>query len=279
MSETPKQINIDSFDGLSLNVWDWNGAGPALLLLYCTGTMSRIWDPVVDRLTRDFRVLAADTRGQGDSAHPAKRDAYIWKNSGRDLLSIVDALNLGPGTVAVGHSGGAAHVAYAEHLRPGVFQRVMLIDAIIGPEEAFQGPNILAEKSRRRVNEFESREEARERFASKPPMNAWHPEALDAYVAHALKDLPDGRVGLKCPGDREAWFYELGGATDIFAELDSMPIQAMLVTGGDSYVKPLAELQHSLMPHADFRVVDGAGHFIPQEKPAEVAALIDEFLV
>jgi len=226
-------------------------------------------------LGEGFRCIAMDTRGHGDSEYPADVDAVEWSHSGRDLLTLVDLLGL-TSPYAVGHSAGAAHVAYAEHFRPGVFERVVLIDAIIGPPAARQGGQVLAELVRRRKGDFASRAEARERFAAKPPMNRWHPEALDAYVAHAFRDTPEG-VTLKLSGEGEAEFYLRSGAAEVFAELESMPVRALLITGDDSDVRALAEAQHAALPHAELRVFADCGHFIPQEKPAETAAALRDW--
>lgn len=273
----PERLTISGSGGVRLNVWDHGGGGPPLLLCHCTGTLGRVWDPVVRKLAGAFRCIAVDTRGHGDSESPPVREAYAWRTSGEDLLHVVDALELGGPVMAAGHSGGGAHVAYAEYMRPGVFERVVLIDAIIGPRHVFQEPSPLAEKVRRRVNVFESLEAARERLTSKPPMSLWVEEAVAAYLEHGLFQQDDGSWALKCPGDREAWFYELGGASDLFEELDRLPVKTLLVAGGRDYGKALAELQHERLPHATLRVVEDAGHFVVQERPEAIARLLLEW--
>ncbi len=274
---TPRRLSARGAGGVLLNVWDYGGDGPTLLLCHCTGTLARIWDPVVRHLGNRFRCIALDTRGQGDSDAPAAHAEYAWKLSGHDLLYVLDALELEAPIMAAGHSAGGAHVAYAEYLRPGVFGRVVLIDAIIGPDHVFTLPSPLAEMVRRRVNVFPTRELARERFVAKPPMNTWVAEAVDLYVEHGLWQRDDGQWELKCPGDREAFFYELGGASDVYAELDRMPVETLLVVGDDSNSKALAELQHQLLPHASLRVVADASHFVVQERPEEIARLLLEW--
>ncbi len=274
----PQALAVSGFGGELLNVWDYGGDGPPLLLLHCTGTHGRVWDPVAHRLSSRFRVLAPDARGHGDSAKPQDRDAYRWEWSGRDVLAVVDALALGPDRLAVGHSGGGAQVAYAEMLRPGVFPRVALIDAIIAPSVAFSGESYLAKTARQRRTHFESRAEARDRFASKLPMRAWHPDALEAYVEYGLADDPSGGVNLKCPSHVEAWIYELGGASDVFERLEELQFDALLLTGGRSNIKPFVELQHARLPHSTFHCMEEAGHFIPQELPETLAAVLADWL-
>ncbi len=264
--------------GVGINVWDYGGAGAPLLLCHCTGGLARLWDPVVKRLEGRFHAWAVDSRGHGDSDQPEDREAYAWIRSGEDVLAVLDQLDLGPSVCAVGHSAGAAHIAYAEMLRPGAFGKVMLVEAIIGPREFFKGNSMLAETARRRRNVFAGRVEARERFAAKPPKNTWHAEALDAYIAHGLKELPDGRVALKLPGRLEAYVYEQGGACDVFERLAELTFDALLVAGSASYGPALVAGQRERLPHAEERLIEGAGHFLPQERPAETARLILDWL-
>ena len=150
----------------------------------------------------------------------------------------------------------------------------MLMDAVVADRQFFQGENPLAEKVRRRKNSFESVASARERLYSKPPMEHWVPEAVDSYLAHAFHVDALGACELKCPGTREAWFYELGGASDLYDALGELAHPTALVTGENSYGKAWVEAQQARLPDAHIDIVPGAGHFIPQEKPVETAALI-----
>lgn len=261
-----------------LNVWDYGGNGPPLFLSHCTGTLARVWDSTVRALAGGFRCIAFDTRGHGDSEAPGTREDCAWILSGLDLLHVVDHFALEQPLYAAGHSAGGAHVGYACLARPGLFDRVMLIDSIIGPSAIFdQFENPMPGRVRRRVNVFPSREAARARLGSKPPMQLWVEEVFQNYLHFGMRDREDGQVELKLPGDREAWFYEMGGATDLFDALHTIDSPAMVVAGEHSDVPFLLELQSKALPNCTYRRVEGASHFVPLEKPAEVAALMLEF--
>lgn len=277
---TPEPLRVEGDNGVGIRVWDYGGEGPALLLAHCTGTLARVWDPVVPDLLKHFRVIAPDTRGHGDSDKPEDPEAYHWMHSGRDLLAVVDELGLGSGILAVGHSAGATHICYAELERPGTFRRTVLIDPIMHPP--MPGPamlsNPMAEAARRRMNVFESREAARARFASKPPMNAWAPAVLDAYIAHGFNDRDGDGVELKCLGHIEAMLYEQGGASDTFERLHELELQPALVTGDISNVRITVEMQRDRFTEVQFHIIEDASHFIPQEHPAQIAQLIIDWL-
>jgi pimeloyl-ACP methyl ester carboxylesterase len=273
----PRRHTIFAEDGLALNVWEHEGSGPPLLLTHCTGMLGRIWDPVVRRLAGRYRVIAPDMRGHGDSALPTAFEQTHWHRCGQDVLRIVDALGLEAPLRAAGHSAGGAHLGYAEQARPGLFPRPILIEAIMTPPELYQPEHSPAASARRRINTFASVGEARVRYAAKPPMNTWHPEAFDAYLTHAFHAQPDATVALKLPGLIEAWFYDHGGACDLFAALPTLTWRPLLVAGEHSPQRVLSELQHGRIPHSELRIVSGAGHFVVQEQPDTIARMIRDW--
>lgn len=275
---SPKEFRVPGHEGLQINVVDYGGEGPSLVLCHCTGTFARIWDPIVARLGEGFHIYAIDARGQGESEQPDDSDAYAWINSGRDLLAVIDALGLGRGIYAVGHSAGAAHIGYAEWLQPGTFSKAILIDPIIGPREAFAGESPLAASARRRRDAFENLESARERLGSKPPMLHWTPDTFEAYLANAFRTHEDGKLVLKCPGTREAWVYEHGGASDLFEDLGALDLPLLIVTAENSNVRMLAEWQAQRLRNARLETLPKVSHFIPQEAPDETVCLIREWL-
>lgn len=270
----PTKSFIEGANAVPIAVWDHGGSGSPLILVHCTGTHARIWDPLVPGLLERYHVYAIGTRGHGDSGQPQEPEAYSWSYSALDLLAVLEALELTSGILTVGHSAGATHICNASLLKPQYFGRTVLIDPIIGPMMPISGENPMAAATRRRINVFESRQAARERFASKPPMDTWHPDALDAYVDHAFNDRPDGTVQLKCPGTIEAHFYDHGGRSDLFDRLGEIQLESLLVTSDGSNVRPMVDLQKERLKNCQFHIVEDASHFIPQEKPQEIVQLI-----
>ncbi len=273
---TPDTRHLQGAD-ISITAYAYPGEEPPILFCHCTGVCARVWDPVVAQLSIPNRIIAPDARGHGDSDKPRTPAAYTWRGFAEDVLALADAAGLPEGAWAVGHSGGASAIVYAELLQPGRFSRVILIDAIIAPPEFFPAALPLAEKSRRRRHRFDSPAEARQRLGNKPPMDRWAPEALDAYIAHGFRAGSNGTVELKCPGEIEAYVYEYGGVISLYDRLGEMRTETLVVTGTDSYMVEHAHHQHSHLPNAQLVTLPDTGHFIPQEKPRETAALISEW--
>ena len=65
---------------------------PVLMLCNSLGTDHRMWDPQVKPFTQHFRLVRYDRRGHGRSGVP--KGPYTMERLGRDVLAVLDALNL-----------------------------------------------------------------------------------------------------------------------------------------------------------------------------------------
>ncbi|MBU2419209.1 MAG: 3-oxoadipate enol-lactonase [Alphaproteobacteria bacterium] len=81
-------------DGCRLNYrFDGAETAPVLLLSNSLGADLSMWEPQMAAWTKQFRVLRYDQRGHGGSDAPA--GAYSLDRLGRDVLELLDTLNLG----------------------------------------------------------------------------------------------------------------------------------------------------------------------------------------
>ncbi|RDU95812.1 3-oxoadipate enol-lactonase [Trinickia dinghuensis] len=65
---------------------------PVIVLSNSLGTTIEMWSPQVDALAHHYRVVRYDTRGHGASIAPAGE--YSLDTLGRDVLAVLDALNV-----------------------------------------------------------------------------------------------------------------------------------------------------------------------------------------
>ena len=72
--------------------FDGDEQRPVLVLSNSIATDHRMWDGQIAELAKSFRVLRYDTRGHGASDAPA--GAYSIDRLGRDLLEMIDRLNV-----------------------------------------------------------------------------------------------------------------------------------------------------------------------------------------
>ena len=64
----------------------------------------------------------------------------------------------------------------------------------------------------------------------------------------------------------------------MYENLRERKLQVTLVTAENSHVRILVERQRERFSSVEFRLSGDCSHFIPQEKPDEIAALILEAL-
>ncbi len=274
---SPAPVDVPSRDGGRLRVWDYGGGGPPLLFCHCAGTMGRIWEPVLARLFGGRRLLALDFRGHGDSLKPEGRGHYGWASFAGDVEDAVRALGMAGVGGAVGHSGGGVAVAMAQLANPGMFTRLALVDAILAPAWFFPERMPLAEGARRRKIHFHSMAAVAGRLGGKYPYAKWHPEAREAYWRHGFSMEEDGALTLKCPGRIEAYFYECGSSESVLKRLGEIGEPVLFLTGTKSYMEGHVRAQHDLNHGGRLEVLAGTGHFVPQERPEETAALLSEW--
>jgi len=269
---------IPSTDGVTVAVHDLGGSGPTLVMCHATGFHGRVWETIAVALADRYHCLAIDFRGHGDSVISDGLD-LAWVGMGQDVLAVVDAMDLGSGLRVAGWSMGGCALTLAELARPGLWSSAWAYEPIIFPPPADDGVDNtngggLAEGARRRNNDFASRGEAFENYASKPPFSLCRPDALRSYVDYGFRDTDDGTVTLKCPGPIEAQVFE-GAFTDAYERLGEFAAPFTVVASGDGQAP--AQVAPSIadrLPHGALESMDDLTHFGPLQDPDRIAESI-----
>jgi non-heme chloroperoxidase len=109
---TVKSVTVD--EDVQLEVLDWGGSGPALVLLAGLGSTAHYYDDVAPALSARYRVVGVTRRGhRGSSAAPG---GYGFARLAEDVLRVIDAVGVS-NPVVIGHSfaGEEMHVLGARH--------------------------------------------------------------------------------------------------------------------------------------------------------------------
>jgi len=89
---SPHQVRWVTVDSsVKLEVLDWGGSGPPLVLLGCYLT-AHVHDEFAPKLTNQFHVYGITRRGIGASDKPTT--GYTVPRSANDVLEVLDSLNL-----------------------------------------------------------------------------------------------------------------------------------------------------------------------------------------
>lgn len=98
---SPHQVRLVTVDtAVTLEVLDWGGTGPPVVLLGCY-VSTHSYDDFAPKLTNQFHVYGVTRRGIGASDKPAS--GYSVQRSVSDLIEVLDALSVRKAFL-VGHS-------------------------------------------------------------------------------------------------------------------------------------------------------------------------------
>lgn len=291
------------------------GQGPLVVLCHGWPELSYSWRHQIAALAAaGFRVAAPDMRGFGRTAAPADIGAYTIFDTVGDMVALVAALGEKKAMI-VGHDWGAPVAWHAALFRPDVFTRVAglsvpppfrgrgrpletLRDSGITNFywQYFQPPGVAeAEFERdvahtmrlvlgRGVSDASSMfvDEAKGFLGKLPagmPLPAWITEADIAEFAEGYRQS-GFRGGLN-------WYRNLDRNWELTAPWQDAQIHqpSLFIAGSNDSVitgligaKRVADMERVLPNLRQKLIIEGAGHWIQQERPDEVNASLIAFL-
>ena len=96
----PDRADVVRRDGVRVAFEVFGQGEPALLLIPASPiTHARSWKGVVPTLARRFTVITTDGRGTGRSDRPHAPECYAPAEVTADLLTVLDAADIGQGGV------------------------------------------------------------------------------------------------------------------------------------------------------------------------------------
>jgi pimeloyl-ACP methyl ester carboxylesterase len=264
--------------GLRFYYREWPSArtgAPTLVLLHGYTGHAHSWDHFAAAMSQDYRVLALDQRGHGQTQW-APATAYDTIEMVEDLDAFVRALGLEKFTLLGLSMGGIVSFAWAGR-RPASLARLVIVD--IAPEIDVEGlKRIQAGVVRSDV--FDSREEA---FARARADNPIPPEAHQRYrVDYSLMRMQDGRFtyrydrALRDPNNPRKGIP----AEEGWRLAANIAVPTLLVRGelSDILTRPVAEKMATAIRDCRLVEIAGSGHPVPLDKPEEFLAAVKTFL-
>lgn len=242
-------------------------AAPTVVLLHAFLTDSRMFDPQVEALGRDFRLIAVDERGHGGT--PGDGPFDYW-DVARDVLGLLDELQVERAAVVGTSQGGFVGMRLAL-LAP---ERVSAL-AVLGTSADAQAPEIAAGYL-----------QMGEVWAAK----GGTPELVDTMVAICLgESAPDAvrerwrEIWAQVPGDRVlANIHPLVGRDSLVERLAEITCPTLVLHGSADAAYPVAHAQQIAegVPGAEPLVlIEGGGHFLSLTDADEVNPALRAFLL
>ncbi len=117
------EYQIRQVNGIDLAYRDI-GAGPVLVLLHGFSGTGVSWDPYLEDLSAEFRLIVPDLRGHGRSLNPSGQ--FTHNELAQDVLSLLDQLDIDSFS-AIGRSMGAMTLLHAATLQRDRLESMVLV--------------------------------------------------------------------------------------------------------------------------------------------------------
>ena len=253
------------------------GVGRPLVLLHGVTLRADVWAPQFQELTDRYRVIAVDLRGHGQSR--AGSDGYGIPKLATDLATVLEALDLTE-AIVVGHSmGGMTLMQFCGDHADVLARRVAgLVFLATRAHQVL--PPYVDRAARLLVAQGQGRLDAGRDLPGRGAVD-------DRVVRLAFGDRPSHRA-VEIVGEMgtsmapEALMGSFSGLIDHDARqaLRATHTPSLVVVGTRDLLTPVPAARHlaRLLPDSDFVVLRRAGHQLMQERPIELAALLDAFV-
>lgn len=256
------------------------GQGEPLILLHGYTQTSRMWRPIIPLLAKQFRVIAPDLPGIGDSDILA--DGLDMKTAAIRIHALAKSLGVAKANV-VGHDIGLM-VAYAYAAQfPAETAKLVVMDAFLpgvdGWEAVYNNPGIWHFRFNGSTPEALVRGRERTYFE-----HFWNNFAADKNHSLPEADRAAYAAAYARPGRmRAGWAYFVSflQAAKDFAQLAqtklSMPVLAI---GGEKALgEALGQQMKVVASDATVVVLKNTGHWVLEENPKETTDALMNFML
>jgi pimeloyl-ACP methyl ester carboxylesterase len=252
--------------------WNPNGAR-TIVLLHGNSANAWWWQPMAEAMRgTDFRLLAIDQRGHGDSewVRPPKYGPLEYAH---DLARFI-AEYAPPRPFVVGHSmGGISALTFAAEY-PGAARAIVAIDAAITSSD--RRNHYLRRLKGLPVVNYPDLETALARFRLMPKEGDIAPATLRTIAEKSLGQTSEGRWTMKF--DRESFLGSDG--IDVLAAIARIRDPLLLIRAEHSRIMTADGAARAVAsnPAATLVTIPKAHHHVILEKPAVVARIIGQFI-
>ncbi|HEV2912000.1 MAG TPA: alpha/beta fold hydrolase [Pyrinomonadaceae bacterium] len=250
--------------------YDTEGSGPAVVLLHGYPFNRSMWREQMEALQGNFRVLAPDLRGLGETEASAAEEPATMDEMARDVAALMDELKINRAVIGGLSMGGYVALAFARRF-PLRVRALVLADT---------RPQADTDDARR------AREE-QARKVLKEGMSAISDGFLKKVLAPAtLRERPEivARVrrmieGTKSEGAAAA-LRGMAARIDQTGFLPSILAPTLIFVGSEDQLTPPAdaEIMRREIRGSRLEIIAGAAHVSNIERPSEFNRSLMEFL-
>jgi 2-succinyl-6-hydroxy-2,4-cyclohexadiene-1-carboxylate synthase len=274
MHQMSVTITHEPIDGLRYAIEEAGTGEPLVLLHGFTGRAAN-WRPLLPRLAQQWRVIAIDLPGHGDSGAPASVARYKMNRVAADLVALATRRDALPAHW-LGYSMGGRLALYLAVNHPAAVRSLIL-------ESATAGLSDRAERQARRAAD-EALAARIERDGMAAFVEYWEQLPLFAGLARlsdeARATLHSQRLGNTPVGLAHSLRgMGTGVQPSLWSRLKGVDKPTLLIVGTeDAKFVALNERIAATVPGATLRPIPDAGHTVHLEQPEAFVAAVTSFL-
>lgn len=265
----PHTIRIGRFDLRYVR----KGQGPSVLLIHGLASSIYTWAEVIGPLSERFDVIALDLPGFGESSQPAD---LAFDDYQKTLVGLMNALGVQKAHFAGNSMGGGIALVLAAR-QPARVDHVVILDAAGFKMQPDERPFMIRVLGSNAAGFLADRLPVRRSLTATTLRHLIHDparvtdERIDEYVAPLLR--PGSLLSVRS-------LLRSRLADRFVFDLAAIEAKTLVVWGRFDPWLPLSDADRFVAEIKGARkVVLETGHMPQEEKPAEVARLIGEFLI
>lgn len=216
-----------------------------------------MWDPQIEALSKDYRVIAYDIRGHGKSGVAGGQ--YTYRMFVEDLRSLLDHLQIDQAVICGLSMGGAVSLRFVE-LYPHSVRALVICDTTSKADTN--------EAKYRRENAIHSIK----RYGMQSFVDGFVESVLDTDTLIRRSDLVAlvrNMILTTSPVGACGALLAQAARTDTSDTLERINMPAMVIVGERDSITPpdVAQSMHQRIPNSEFHVIPDAAHVTNLENP------------
>lgn len=234
---------------------------PRVALLHSLALDHSFWSALAQAARGSLELLAIDCRGHGASAARGPFSAELMAD---DLAAVLDAAGWARPLIAGASMGGSVALAFAAR-HPARTAALLAIDTT-----AWYGPTAPADWARRGSLALTSG------MAALLPFQRARWLSVAFLAAHPEVQAAQEAIFLRMDVEAYAAACAMLGTLDLRRQLPRIEAPTIVLVGAEDGATPPAMARQitDLIAGAELRVLDGARHLTPLERPADIAAAL-----
>jgi pimeloyl-ACP methyl ester carboxylesterase len=245
------------------------GSGEPLVFMHGFPLDHTMWQPHLDDLARNFRVIAPDLRSLGSSLSAAT--VVTMLDHAHDIAALLNHLEIKDPVNFIGLSMGGYVLWQIKEHYPQLIKRAIICDTKItaDSDEAkavrkTTADRVIKEGTKFLVESMLPKLVHVETLKHRPLVK----QSIEKMIIHAP------------PAGVAACSLGMADRPDMSHLLQEFHQPTLVICGEDDAITPAAGMleMSQQMPHSNFKIIPNAGHMSPLEQPAIFQQLLLEFL-